>query len=209
MKELWRRLRWFARRDKFESDLEEEMRHHLALKAKEQGSATAASRQFGNVTLLKEDSRAMWTWTFWEQFAQDIRYGLRNMNTNRLFTVMAALSLALGIGANTAIYSFMDAIMIRALPVAHPEQLVIVNWRVIGKSTVVNSHSGSSYNEPGGSVTSPNYPFQAYEFLRDHNSVFSTLFGYAGAGRLNLVIDGQAGLGDGEYVSAVISAHWV
>lgn len=201
MKELWRRMQWLARRDRFECELDEEMRHHLALQAEEQGSPDAAKRKFGNVTLLKEDSRAMWTGTFWEQFAQDIRYGLRTMSANKLFTGMAVVSLALGIGANTAIYSFMDAIMIRALPVKHPDQLLIVNWRVKGESTVVNSHSGSSYEEPGGSVTSPDYPYQAYESLRDHNHSFSRLFGYAGAGRLNLVVDGQAELGDGEYVT--------
>jgi predicted permease len=143
----------------------------------------------------------MWIGTFWEQFAQDLRYGLRTMSANKLFAGMAVVSLALGIGANTAIYSFMDAIMIRALPVKHAEQLAIVNWSVKGESTVVNGHSGSSYDEPDGSVTSPNYPYQAYEFLRDHNHSFSTLFGYFGAGRLNLVVDGQAELGEGQYVT--------
>ena len=66
MSELFRRLKWFLHREQFERELEEEMRHHLALKG---GDAT----QFGNVLLLKEDSRAMWTWTFWEQMGQDIR----------------------------------------------------------------------------------------------------------------------------------------
>ena len=69
----------------------------------------------------------MWTWNFVEQFVQDIRYALRTMAANRLFTSMAVLSLALGIGANTAIYSFMDAILLRALPVQRPEELVVLN----------------------------------------------------------------------------------
>ena len=77
MKEFWRRLQWFARRDRFASELDEEMRHHLALKAEEQGGTDAAQRKFGNVTLLQEDSRAIGTWTFCEQFAQDIRHDLR------------------------------------------------------------------------------------------------------------------------------------
>jgi hypothetical protein len=64
---------------------------------------------------------------FWEALAQDARYAFRGMAGSKLFTGMAVLSLALGIGANTAIYSFMDRVMFRALPVKHPEQLVILN----------------------------------------------------------------------------------
>src|ERR1035441_9013424 len=83
MRELLRRLRFLLHRDQFERDLEEEMRHHLALQAEERGSGIAANaaakRQFGNIALLKEDSRAMWTWTFAQQLAQDIRYALRTM----------------------------------------------------------------------------------------------------------------------------------
>jgi macrolide transport system ATP-binding/permease protein len=201
MRELWRRLHRLAHGARFERELEEEMRHHLALRAEERGSAEAARRQFGNVTLWKEESRAMWTWTFWEQFAQDMRYALRTMGANKLFTAMAALSLALGIGANTAIYSFMDAIMIRAMPVRNPEQLAIVNWRAKRDPPVVRDFTGSSYNEPGGGVTSGNFPYLAYVYLRDSNHVFSTLFGYANAGRVNLLLDGQAELAEAQYVS--------
>jgi macrolide transport system ATP-binding/permease protein len=195
-------LQWFLHRGRYEREMEEEIRHHLALKALEYGCAEAARRQFGNITLVKEDSRTMWTGIFWEQMAQDIRYALRAMAGNKLFSAMAVLSLALGIGANTAIYSFLDAIMLRAMPVRHPGELVLVNWRnAKGDSDVVRSQSGSWYTEPGGGRTSPNYPYQAYEFLRDNNKVFSSLFGFASAGRLHLSIDGQAELGDGEYVS--------
>ena len=65
---------------------------------------------------------------FWEQAIQDLRYALRTMARQPLFTAMATLSLALGIGANTAIFSFMDAILLRALPVPNPESLVVLNW---------------------------------------------------------------------------------
>ena len=70
----------------------------------------------------------MLTWKLWEQAVQDLRYSLRTMAASPGFTTMAALSLALGIGANTAIYSFMDAILLRALPVQSPESLVVLNW---------------------------------------------------------------------------------
>ena len=125
MPDLFRKLRFFLHRDRFEQDLAEEMRHHLAMKSVQVGDSAAAHRRFGNATSLQEESRAMWTWTFWEQLVQDLRYGLRMMTANPLFTAMAALSLALGICANTAIYSFLDSIMMRALPVQHPEQLKI------------------------------------------------------------------------------------
>ena len=102
----------------FERELDEEMHHHLALKAEQNGGKEAAQRQFGNITLLKEESRAMWSWRLFDQLAQDVRYAVRAMGASPLFTTMAVLSLALGIGANTAIYSFLDAILLRSLPVA-------------------------------------------------------------------------------------------
>jgi predicted permease len=143
----------------------------------------------------------MSTWNFWEPLQQDIRYALRSMAGSKLFTSMAVLSLALGIGANTAIYSFMDAVMLRALPVKGPEQLVILNWRAKGQAPVVHSHWGSDYEEPGGGKTSPDLPYPAFELLRDHNDVLTGLFGHANAGRQNVVIDGQAELASGQYVT--------
>jgi len=194
MKELWRKARWLLHRETFERELEEEMRHHLAMKGGD-------GRQFGNIALLKEDSRAMWTWTFWEQFAQDTRYGIRAMAGNKLFTAMAVLSLALGIGANTAIYSFMDAIMIRALPIPHPENLAVVNWRAKGSPAVRHSGHGDGYEDSSGYAMSGIFPYPAFESLREGNKVFSTLFGFAGGGRLNIVARNQAVLAGGLYVS--------
>jgi hypothetical protein len=198
MKQLWRRANWFLHRKRFEAELEEEMRHHLSMKAEEMKGGEM--KQFGNPALLKEDSRAVWTSVFWEQLFQDIRYGLRSMAANKLFTAMAVLSLALGIGANTAIYSFMDAILIRALPVAHPEKLVVLNWRARGWPKVAHSQHGSSYEEPGGVSVSDTLPYPAWETLRG-NQVFSSLLAFLGAGRLNIVVNHQAMLTRGAYTS--------
>src|SRR5262249_53721809 len=104
MDEFFRKLRFYFQRRQFVAELDEEMQHHRVL---------AGKKQFGNLASLREESRAMWTWTFWEQFAQDLRYAFRTMLNNRTFTALAVLSLALGIGANTAIYSFMDSILLR------------------------------------------------------------------------------------------------
>jgi hypothetical protein len=88
-------------------------------------------------------------WISLERLGQDIRYGWRTLCRNPLFAAMAVLSLALGIGANTAIYSVIDAIMVRALPVRSPGELVILNWRAKQDPAVVQSHNGSGYDEPG------------------------------------------------------------
>ncbi len=195
MSELLRRLKWLLHRTQFERELEEEMRHHLALKGE------AGSKQFGNIALLKEDSRAMWTSAFWEQFAQDLRYGVRAMAGNRLFTAMAVLSLALGIGANTAIYSFMDAIFVRSLPVQHPEQLIVLRWHSTGRSGVVHGVNGSMFRDGKSGSISPNFPFAAYQMLRESKDVVSTLFAYAQARQIDVVARHQADAERGLYVS--------
>jgi macrolide transport system ATP-binding/permease protein len=200
VKELSRRLCFLLHRAELERDLDEEMRHHLALSAQDRGGAEAAQRQFGNVTLLKEESRAMWTWTFWEQLAQDIRYGLRTMAANPLFTAMAVLSLALGIGANTAIYSFMDAILLRSLPVQYPEQLVVINWRAKNSPAVIHGQNGTRHRDDAG-MASPNYPFAAFQLLRSNQDALSILFAHATAYELNLVADDQAEIADAQLVS--------
>ncbi|HEV8038899.1 MAG TPA: ABC transporter permease [Bryobacteraceae bacterium] len=138
---------------------------------------------------------------FWEALVQDARYAFRGMAGSKLFTGMAVLSLALGIGANTAIYSFMDSVMFRALPVKHSEQLVILNWRAKSEAPVVHSHWGSNYDEPGGGLTSPNFPYPVFDLLRNHKDVLASLFGHVGGGQVDLVIDGQAELATGQYVT--------
>src|SRR5450432_487855 len=97
MNELLRRLRFLLQRDRFDEDLDEEIRDHLRRKAGDIGSPSDARQQFGNVTLIKEESRRMWTGNFAEQLAQDALYAVRAMSANKLFTLMAVSSLALGI----------------------------------------------------------------------------------------------------------------
>ena len=126
-----RRLVWWFERDQKEAELQEELQFHLDEEIDDQRSAgrsghearRAARLELGNPVALREQVRSEWGWTWLEQIGQDVRYALRAMRGNRAFTALTVLSLALGIGANTAIYSFMDAVLMRSLPVKDPALL--------------------------------------------------------------------------------------
>ena len=150
-------------------------------------------------------------WTFGEQVLQDLRYAMRAMLKNRAFTALALLSLALGIGANTAIFSFMDAILLRSLPVNDPGSLAVLNWRAkaFGRrpgtrervASVVQGARGSINDDPRGGVMSSIFPYPAVVFLGNNSAVFSGLFGYCPSDQLNVKVRGEADLASGEYVS--------
>jgi hypothetical protein len=128
---LFRKLSWSTQRRQKEHELHEELQFHLDEEAEQrqveglaEDQATRAARQdLGNFALVQKSTRVAWSWAFFEQFLQDVRYALRTMSNNRAFTALVALSLALGIGANTAIFSFMDSILMRSLPVSDPKSL--------------------------------------------------------------------------------------
>ena len=139
--------------------------------------------------------------TLWGQLAQDLLYAVRTLAANPLFASMAVLSLALGIGANTAIYSFMEAILMRSLPVQNPESLVVFKWHSKDFRKVAHGFNGSNYHDPKTGLTSGNFPYPAFESMRADETLCSSVFGFSRAGGLNLVIQGQADRAQGQYVT--------
>ncbi len=145
---------------------------------------------------------------FLSELGQDVRYGYRTMTANKAFSALAVLLLALGIGANTAIYSFMESILLRSLPVADPESLVVLNWHSRppqegSKEWVHVIHGVQGILWPGdkGAMVSGMFPYGALETLREENPVFSTLFGYFNGRIRNLAVRGQATSASAEYVT--------
>ena len=167
----WNEVKFLVRklnRKRAEQELEEEVRLHLEIETQEQiesgvvpeEARYAAQRSFGGVLLAKERSREVWGFRSLEILRQDLRYGLRMLVRSPIFTGIAVLSLALGIGANTAIFSLLDALLLKPLPVEQPEQLVFVGTAVP--------------DQPGRWNSIFSYP--VFRDLRERNSVFSGMF---------------------------------
>lgn len=125
---IWRRAAFALRRAQLYRELNEELEFHRSLKQQKNEEAglgvDLGRKQMGNITLAKEESRDMWSFLALERIWQDVRYGMRVLRKSPVFTLAAALSLALGIGGNAAIFSLVDALLIRPLPYFEPDRLV-------------------------------------------------------------------------------------
>jgi putative ABC transport system permease protein len=151
----------------FKAEIESHLEHEVE-RLKDQGlgadeAHAAARRAFGNVTRAQERFYEAGRWMGWDYLRADIRYGLRMLAKSPVFTLVAILTLALGIGANTAIFSLIDAVMLRSLPVQKPEQLVQLR--------IVDPRSGGK----GGAV----FTHPLWELVRDQQDVFSGVFSWS------------------------------
>ena len=152
MAKLRNLLPWKRRR--LEHDLERELAHHIERRVEdlvrsgvdEPEARRRAAVEFGSVTLVREEVRDAWFWRWADDLWRDVRYGLRTLRRSPIFTATAVLSLAIGIGANAAIFSLVDRILLRVLSVPEPRQLVRLAWM------------GSDLTGKWGSGTLVSYP---------------------------------------------------
>jgi predicted permease len=206
LRRAWHRLAGSFVRGRRDADLAAEFDFHVDMLAEEnrrRGMPPAEARRaalltFGGVETAKENYRDQRGFPTLDSVRQDIVYALRGMRRSPILTCIVVACLALGIGANTAIFSLFNAVMIRSLPVAHPEQLVFFRY----------SNSGGDMSEVRRTTTGAeqrSLPYATYESFRDHARTLAGVFVFvsAGIGNNGLTIDlgGQPFTADGEMVT--------
>ncbi|MGJ5816198.1 ADOP family duplicated permease [Paludibaculum fermentans] len=202
------RIQAALHRRHLERDLEEEVAYHLQRRAdslREAGDPDpehAALRRFGNPASLRENLRDQWTFPRLESVWQDTRYAARLLRNSPGFTAVAVLSLALGIGANTSIFTVIDAILLKTLPVPEPSQLVILRNATKIEKDLRWSRTGSmgGLDKESGLRTSSVFPYLAFQELQAQLTSAS-VFAFASLFDIHTVVQGRASMGSGHMVS--------
>lgn len=160
------RIKTLSKRSQLDRDLKDEVAFHLVMREEERRHAgvdpeearRAARREFGNVTGIQERTRDMWTFASLESFWQDVRYALRVLRAKPAFTAVAVLTLAVGIGANSAVFSVVYSVLLKALPYRQEQRLVMI-WES-------KANEGRDHN-----VVSP----ANFVYWQDHNTCFEQM----------------------------------
>lgn len=202
------RIKAALHRRRLEQDLDEEVAYHLQRRAdnlRENGETDperAALRLFGNASSLREGLRDQWTFPRLESIWQDTRYAARLLRNSPGFTAVAVLSLGLGIGANTSIFTVIDTILLKPLPVPKPDELVILHNGAKSERDLRWSRRGSmgGLDQETGLRTSSVFPYAAFQQFQSHLTSAS-VFAFASLFDIHTVVQGRASMSSGHMVS--------
>ncbi len=197
---------WF-RRNRLDDEMRAELAQHVAWKTQalidEGVPALDARRQaalaVGNLTRLKEEARDMWGFPALDSVLQDLQYGARLFRRSPAFTVVAVLSLAIGIGASSAVFSLADTVLLRKLPVKDPDALVALAW-ASGPVMPFSSLNGNG-NQDSTGLSSTSFSLAAYQAMRQTAQPSVDIFGFADLYRVNASANGRAEMATAHAVS--------
>ena len=202
MRKIWRAI-W--NRQRFEDDLADEMRFHVEARAADLERAgwdkakalREARLELGAAEHHKEACRQARGLRWLDEFRLDLLYALRGLGRNKAFAAVAIATLALGIGANAAIFALVNSVLLKALPVPNPEQLQAVYWVLPGEKKTFHTNSSGRAMREGNVRVRNMFSYPHFERLRAELAPKADLFGHEGLGRINVTVHGQAQLARG------------
>jgi predicted permease len=204
------RLRSIFRPAQVENDLQHELAAHLEQLTNEhrqaglddRAASDAAHRTFGAMAITAEQCRDARRVGFLQDFGKDLAYASRLLAKSPGFTAVAVMSLALGIGANTAIFTLINDVLLEELPVNDPQELVRLQWAVPAGQEQRAPWMNADTRSEDGQTLGAWFSYPSFQRIRAHNQAFSDVFAFADLGdHMNVVADGEAGLARGQIVS--------